>query len=75
MRGQARVLFVKPISEPDSASHGTQVELDHQVMVFEQPVLQHGSVVDPSIWKEELSSGRLKVFHDKRGVRIYKIYV
>jgi hypothetical protein len=73
LRGQVRVHFVKPITGSDS--HGMQADSDHQVMIFEQPVLQHGAVVDLSIWKEELSSGRLKVFHDKRGVRMYKTYL
>ena len=67
MRGQARLHFVKPNSGASSLS--AQADSDHhKVMISEQPVLQHGTVVDAAIWKQELDSGRLHVFYDKRGV-------
>jgi hypothetical protein len=66
MAGQARVYFVKPIA---GASDETKPDSDADVEIKEVPVLQHGTAVDPEIWKEELESGWLKVFVDHDGVR------
>ena len=66
MTGQARVYFVKPIA---GASDETKPDSDADVEIKEVPVLQHGTAVDPEIWKEELESGWLKVFVDHDGVR------
>ena len=66
MTGQARVYFVKPIA---GNSDEAKSDGDADVEIKEVPVLQHGTAVDPEIWKEELDSGWLKVFVDKDGVR------
>ena len=64
-RGQARVYFVKPLTE--LAVTDSQSDAGNSVEIVERPVLQHGAEVDQIVWKDELQSGRLRVFYDEQG--------
>ena len=69
-KGAVRLTFVKPMTDTFSgATTSREIGVRQQVSITERPILQHGSIVDETLWKDELRSGRLKTFLDSRGRR------